>query len=207
MAMKKKFLGLAMAAMVALPASSVYAANNTTKILLDSNTNTPQTHSIPVDGTIYTSSNQLPAGKIEVELPTAMAFSVNADSSVVGADYDITNKSDKKVKISVSKFVKKSGDITIKKESEIAADASSNTLDRSNVALQLIGEKKNKVDLGEVSKSGTEKELTTLAAKSTESISLVGQAGKGTSSSGGLGKDVDQYGGSGEFTLSFKISK
>ncbi|MDY3000892.1 MAG: hypothetical protein SOR73_04400 [Romboutsia timonensis] len=205
MAMKKKFLGLAMAAMVALPASSVYAANNTTKILLDSNTNTPQTHSIPVDGTIYTSSNQLPAGKIEVELPTAMAFSVNADSSVVGADYDITNKSDKEVKISVSKFVKKSGDITIKTENDIASDVSK-LLDRSNVALQLIGEKKNKVDLGEVSTSGTEKELTTLAAKSRESISLVGQAGKGTSGSG-TGKDVDQYGGSGEFTLSFKIAK
>ena len=30
MAMKKKFLGLAMAAMVALPASSAYAANNNT---------------------------------------------------------------------------------------------------------------------------------------------------------------------------------
>lgn len=205
MAMKKKFLGLAMAAMVALPASSVYAANNTTKILLDSNTNTPQTHSIPVDGTIYTSSNQLPAGKIEVELPTAMAFSVSANSSVVGVDYDITNKSDTQVKISVSKFVKKSGDITIKTENDIATDAS-NLLDRSNVALQLIGEKNNKVDLGEVSKDGKEKKLTTLAAKSTESISLVGQAGKGTSN-GGSGKNVNQNGGSGEFTLSFKISK
>ena len=32
MAMKKKFLGLAMAAMVALPAGSVYAARNNTII-------------------------------------------------------------------------------------------------------------------------------------------------------------------------------
>ena len=53
MAMKKKFLGLAMAAAIALPASSAYAANNT----LTGNSNDKLKQSVTVTGVVNKNDN------------------------------------------------------------------------------------------------------------------------------------------------------
>ena len=81
MAMKKKFLGLAMAAMVALPATSVYA--NTTKEgygTVEFDDKRTHSHSVKVTGEVKTADGTAAAGKITVELPTAMAFMVDENS-------------------------------------------------------------------------------------------------------------------------------
>ena len=96
MAMKKKFLGLAMAAMVAMPATGVYA--NTTTKLGDPTTrvedeNSTFTHSVAVSGAVKKSDGSAAAGKITVELPTTMAFTVDEKSDFIGATYNVDNKS------------------------------------------------------------------------------------------------------------------
>ena len=91
MAMKKKFLGLAMAAAIALPASSAYAANNDTTLIFDDTDS--RNHQVKVTGSITKDDGAAPAGKIQVELPTTMSFTVNQNGNFKSADYIVNNKS------------------------------------------------------------------------------------------------------------------
>ena len=85
MAMKKKFLGLALAA------TSVYAANDTQSIEMGKNDTKNVT--VPVSGTIRNKQGQAPEGRIEVELPTKMAFTVDQDGNLPSTTYTVQNKS------------------------------------------------------------------------------------------------------------------
>ena len=62
MAIKKKFLCLAMAAAIALPASSAYAANNT----LTGNSNDKLKQSVTVTGVVNKNDNASPNGTLTV---------------------------------------------------------------------------------------------------------------------------------------------
>ena len=82
MAMKKKFLGLAMAAAIALPATSAYAApvviedatKGTKTLQMDINETSDVT--VPVTGSVTDKNGNLPQ-RIEVVLPSKMAFTVD----------------------------------------------------------------------------------------------------------------------------------
>lgn len=214
MAMKKKFLGLAMAAMVAMPATGVYAAQDTiettngdTKTIeaVDPANNSIGT-TVDVNGQVLNSENK--SGKIQVEIPTAMAFTVKANSTIDGPEYNVRNLGSDSINISVSAFERVAGsDINIKTKEEIENDESTQELTRNNVSLILNGDingNKTKVDLGKIAQGtpNATNALGTIAAGKTQKITLTGTAGKKADEDG-----IDKNGTNGSFKLSFKITK
>lgn len=203
MAMKKKFLGLALAAAVALPATSAYAA----PIIMGENES--QNHEVRVDGTVLGKKGEVPSGKISVELPTAMQFTVHEDSTLTAANYTVNNTGSVPVQVSVSSFNKTNGSITVKKKTELQGSESS--LDRSNIYLELngnVGGETKIIDLGNLSEE-RDKRILTVGAQTDGVITLTGAAGKQAvvESSGGNPDGVDKNGASGEFSLIFRIQK
>ncbi len=101
MTMKKRFLGLALAAMVAVPATTAYAAESETITFDDTKTHTQK---VKVSGSVNKGDGTAPAGRIEVVLPTALSFSVDKNGKFHGADYEVTNNSSVPVVVSVQEF-------------------------------------------------------------------------------------------------------
>jgi hypothetical protein len=222
MAMKKKFLGLALAAAVALPATSVYAAPNVTEVddkkVLNMEATDTGNVTVPVTGTVKKSDGSLPEGKIEVELPTAMAFIVDQNGGVTETEYTISNNSKNvDIKLSVDSFTggfsgsDGSGDgIKIMTEDALTED-NKNQHYRNQVSLTLT--KTNGVDtldLGNVNKlTETEKVLGKIDAGTHTKLKLKGRAGSKASTGASLpaGTDVDTKGAQQEFSLVFSIKK
>ena len=156
MAMKKKFLGLALAAAVALPATGVYA--DTT---IGGNQNDTFTHNVTVSGTVANKEGIAPEGKIEVELPTAMTFRVDQDGNFKGSDFKVQNKSKVGIDVFVDEFrTNAGGNITVKKKEEL--ERGKTTLNRSNVYLELtgnVGGEKQTIDLAKVSETEMGKDV------------------------------------------------
>lgn len=211
MAMKKKFLGLALAAAVALPATSVYAAEGYQTI--QGEDNATLNHPVKVTGEVKTADGSAAAGKIEVELPTTMAFAVDQNSQLRGASYNVSNRSGCDIDVFVSSFSKTKGDITVKPMTEMDNKSKLEALDRSNVALQLTGTAKGEqktVDLGKMMTTGTEEKVLNIAKNSSETMTLSGVAGKMKAvdpSNSETPTGVDKNGASADFTLVFKIKK
>lgn len=209
MAMKKKFLGLALAAAVALPATGVYAngttSNGATHNLIQSES--PQDQSvattIPVNGEVLNSENK--SGKIQVEIPTAMAFAVKSDSKIEGTQYEVRNLGADSIDISVASFTKSTGNIDIHTETEISDDTEGSKYTRKDVSLILNGSASgvNKsVDLGKINKGQMDdNQVATIPANSNQTITLTGTAGRKSD------KNLDDSGTDGSFNLSFRISK
>lgn len=216
MAMKKKFLGLALATMVALPATGVYAAETASQnvgyknVESDRANDTETSTTIDVNGEVLNANNQ--SGKIQVEIPTAMAFTVRANSTVDGPNYKVTNLGSNSIDISVSSFEPDAGsNIFIKTAEEIKQDTttasgvtSNARFTRNYVSLTLNGSGGKEVDLGAVNQgvASTNKKLATIAPSDVETITLTGTAGIKPDESG-----IDKTGTNGSFKLAFKITK
>ena len=205
MAMKKKFLGLALATMVAMPATGVYAAGNT-QTITGTDTSTLN-HTVPVTGSVTKSDGTAAEGQITVELPTAMAFAVNEKGKFSGATYEVSNQSGCGIDISVSQFVETKSGLTLKTADDLNREKT--TLDRSNVSLVLQGSDngaQKKVDLAKIA-NGTindeaERKVLNVAAGTQASMALTGMAGTAEAADG-----VDKTGATGEFNLVFSIKK
>ena len=207
MAMKKKFLGLALAAAVALPATGVYADT------IGGNQNDTFTHNVTVTGTVANKEGIAPEGKIEVELPTAMTFRVDQDGTFQGSDFRVENKSKVGIGVFVDEFrTNAGGNITVKKKNEVVGHESN--LDRSNVYLELsgnVGGQTQTVDLAKVSELSDEnnRKILNVSGGNTGLIQL--QGGAGTAFDTGSSKEnpqgIDETGASGDFTLIYKIKK
>lgn len=209
MAMKKKFLGLALATMVAMPATGVYAAGNT-QTITGKDTST-LTHTIPVTGSVTKSDGTAAAGQITVELPTAMAFAVNENGEFSGATYDVSNQSGCGIDIFVSQFAETKSGITLKTEDDLSTPEKRVNFDRSNVSLVLKGSdsdgSQKKVDLAKIANGTTTdesaKKVLNIGSGSQGSMALTGTAGTKKPSD----SNVDQNGATGEFNLVFSIKK
>lgn len=214
MAMKKKFLGLAMAAMVALPATSVYAANDTQSVEMGKNDT--QNVTVPISGTIRNHQGQAPEGRIEVELPTKMAFTVDQDGNLPSTTYTIQNRSqDVSIDVSVASFsggstataggsdgikLHQSGTVTGHREDKY----------RNEIELKLTNAKDSSknIDLGNFkSLNESQRLLATVASGETNSIVLSGVAGKKTSNDVSGDSTVDSKGATEDFNLVFSIKK
>ena len=198
--MKKKFLGLAMAAMVALPASSAYAANNNT---LTGNLNDTLTQEVKVSGSVKNNQGVAPAGKIEVELPTTMSFTVDQTGHFEGVNYQVRNNSAVGISVAVSDFRETNNDpdngIVLKQHSENISQ-----LPRNNVKLALVGNNGH-IDLADKSAISRKTPILNVDPNAaTGTIQLLGDAGKSTSDSG---SKVETNGVDEEFTLVFEIKK
>ena len=203
MAMKKKFLGLAMAAMVALPATSVYAAGEN-NIISGVDTQT-YTQSVTVTGEVKSSQGTVAQGRLEVILPTSLAFSVDQEGNFTNVDYSVTNNSPCAITVGVQQFSETN---TKTDEGIVVKDASTNMSDlpRNNVQMALVGDNGNTgskryVDLGaeDTQNLAQPKEILDVPSNQTKVIKLLGNAGKD--------KSTVQNGTTETFTVVFAVKK
>ena len=206
MAMKKKFLGLALAAAVALPATGVYADT------IGGNQNDTFTHNVTVTGTVANKKGIAPEGKIEVELPTAMTFRVDQDGTFQGSDFRVENKSKVGIDVFVDEFRTNNGNITVKKKTDLVGQETN--FDRSNVYLELSGNDSGQtktVDLAKVSElqNENERKILNVSGGNTGLIQLQGGAGNKAADGSSVSdpQGIDKDGASGDFTLIYKIKK
>ena len=199
MAMKKKFLGLAMAAMVALPAAA-YADT------FQWNEGETKDVEVTVSGSVKSNTGIAPQGKLEVELPVSMDFSVDKNGTFTGTSYNVTNRSQSKVAVSVANFTEENtqGGITILSTSE---KGTIDSKERDNVIMALIGDNNKYIDLGNFDKAvDSAKELLVVDKNNgVGTIQLAGVAGKQAITTKG---NVDDTTGVAEtFKLVFQIKK
>ena len=199
MAMKKKFLGLAMAAMVALPAAA-YADT------VQWNEGDTKDVEVTVSGSVKSNTGIAPQGKLEVELPVSMDFSVDKNGTFTGTSYNVTNRSQSKVAVSVANFTEENtqGGITILSTSE---KGTIDSKERDNVIMALIGDNNKYIDLGNFDKAvDSAKELLVVDKNNgVGTIQLAGVAGKQAITTKG---NVDDTTGVAEtFKLVFQIKK
>lgn len=208
MAMKKKFLGLALATMVAMPATGVYAFNANGDTLTGNDTET-MTQNVTVTGEVKSNQGTVAAGRLEVVLPTSMAFSVDQNGNFTNVDYSVTNNSPSAITVGVQQFsetnTKTDEGIVLKNK-----DTDMSVLARNNVQMALVGDNgdtgsKRYVDLGDASTQSlaTPKEILDVPSNQTKVIQLLGNAGKN--------KDLDsatvQKGTTETFTVVFAVKK
>ena len=173
---------------------SRYSKSSASTIVIENDTHT-LSHNVTVNGKVSKSDGGVPSGKIEVELPTAMAFIVDEKGRFISGVYTVSNKSSVPISISVSQFISPNinGAITIKPIGEDIGN-----LDRSNLHLALVGNN-GYVDLSNV--NTTSNEILRVEPSSSNILQLRGESGKGSKS------NVDINGAREEFTLVFKIKK
>ena len=111
---------------------SISQSSSSTNI--SGNYNETLNHTITINGTVTKANGNLP-DRIEVELPTAMAFSVDQDGKLSAGVYNIKNNSNVAVSISVAAFRDSNsyGGITI-----IPKEQTLEKLDRSNYPNKII---------------------------------------------------------------------
>lgn len=208
MAMKKRFLGLAMAAMVALPATSVYAWDKNGDTL-SGNESDIMTQDVTVTGEVKSSDGTVAEGRLEVILPTSMAFSIDQKGNFTNVDYKVTNNSPTAISVGIQQFRETiaNGGIILKDKNETSNMAS---LPRNNVQMALVGDNggdsnKRYVDLGasETQNLTETKPLIDVKPKQTGIIQLLGNAGKSTSGE----TDELQKGMTEKFTVVFEVKK
>lgn len=216
MAMKKKFLGLALATMVAMPATGVYAAGTTQDTqTIESENNNVQ---VAVTGSVTTKTGQKPE-KIEVVLPSKLAFTVNEAGHFDAADFDIVNNSTNvDIDVAVANFTggrtltNGSGDgIQVLSKNNFDTKKASGELYRNQIKLSLskIGST-DTVDLGDYKNLTTDaKKIGTIASGQTARLTLDGDAGTKVVDEGdkAAGTDVDSKGAQEKFNLVFSIAK
>ena len=206
MAMKKRFLGLAMAAMVAMPASSAYAWTANGDTLTGNNTET-MTQNVTVTGDIKSSQGTVAQGRLEVILPTSMAFSIDQKGNFTNVDYKVANNSSEAISVGVQQFrkTKTTGGMTLKNKDTSDMD----NLTRDNVQMALVGDNSGGttryVDLGDPATQNLQstKPLIDVESKHTGIIQLLGKAGKNTSSE----TTELQNGITEQFTIVFEVKK
>lgn len=148
-----------------------------------------------INGTINDANGNPPEGRLEVELPSAMSFTVDEKGNFISAsNYDIYNKSSCPIEVSVIGFAeeKSTDGITVQQRQVTDQDA------RNVMNLKLRGNQ------GEVQLySGTQLKsvLAEVSPKSRIAISLDGRAGKGAN------QDVDANGVTENFTVKFNVRK
>lgn len=210
MAMKKKFLGLAMAAMVAMPASSAYAwtASADGDTLTGNNTET-MTQNVTVTGDIKSSQGTVAQGRLEVILPTTMAFSIDQSGNFTNVNYKVTNNSPEAISVGVQQFrkTKTTGGMILKNKD--TSDSDMDNLTRDNVQMALVGDNNGGttryVDLGnsETQNLQTTKPLIDVESKQTGIIQLLGKAGKKTTDE----PETLRNGITEQFTIVFEVKK
>lgn len=153
------------------------------------------TQNVKVTGTVRKKDGSAPDGKIEVELPTTMSFSVDQKGNFSAGEFKVTNHSSTDIQVSVLGFMDltPNSGISVKPIGEEMSN-----LDRSNLNLALLGNT-GYVDLG--SKIDSEKVILEVLPSGSGFISLLGQSGKS------IGENVDANGANDQFNLVFNIKK
>ena len=191
--MKKKLLSLLMAG--AVVAGSTVQAFAQTYNVLDTDTINAQ---VKVTGQVTDNQGNAPAGRLEVEVPTALSFTVDNQGRLTAGNFTITNRSQADVDVKVGSFKEtiKNGGITLHNN----ITNFDTTYDRSNVCLVLRGSGQDVILMDGMQ----EQQLETIKGGQTATIQVLGAAGtqQATQNTG-----VDTNGANETFDLVFKISK
>lgn len=150
---------------------------------------------ITMVGSVSTDTGTAPDGRIEVELPTTMSFTVDkAGIFTTASNYKIINRSNCKIAVSVTGFSESRPADGIFIQENIVQDNDS----RNKVNLNLSG---NITDINLHSGIKNEVKIADIEPASHRMLTLSGKAGKSTSST------VDDKGISENFVITFKINK
>ena len=189
--MKKKLLSLLMAGAVVAGTTMPAQAQTYTENAADT-----IEANVTVSGTIRDSKGNAPAGKIQVEVPTKLSFTIDQNGKFTAGQYSIKNSGSEAVQVLVGDFTEAdpNGGITLKGHSETMSN-----FDRSNIQLALVGNE-GYVDLAAVN---PDTEISRIDGGDSDNIQLLGAAGDNLSSNSA----VDQHGESEDFELVFKIKK
>lgn len=154
------------------------------------------TQKVEMTGIVSKSDGSLPEGRLQVEIPTSMSFTVDQNGNFSAPNYTVRNYSSVPISVYLSDFreTKPNGGINVKM---IKDDL--NSEDRSNVHLALVGNGDKYIDLGE--EINNPKEILTVQPSSSNIIQLLGESGKNSS------ENIDKSGISEEFNLLFTIKK
>lgn len=150
---------------------------------------------ITFKGTVSDANGNSPQGRLEVELPTALIFSVDQAGNFIGpSNLPISNRSSCPIEVSVVGFRegKINSGISVKKDDISYSDP------RHNINLDITG------SLGSVrlyDSSNLNQKVLEIPSKSTLGITFSGVAGKGSS------QEADTNGVSEDFTVQFRINK
>ena len=200
MSMKKKFLALALAGAVAMPV----VANAST--VLSGPEDNPLEQNVSITGSIDSADGLAPQGTLQVEVPTAMAFSVNKAGVFQAADnYDIVNNSKTAIKVDVTEFreTQPSTGVTVVSKSTLQNNQAQHN--RATVALTLRGDAA--VELVESGFSETPL-FNKIDAGKSKTITLEGIAGtKVTGAGSSQQEDPVKDGTSEQLIVKFRISK
>lgn len=211
MAMKKKFLGLAMAAMVAMPATSVHAFNANGDTLTGNDTET-MTQDVTVTGEVKSNQGTVAQGRLEVVLPTSMAFSVDQEGNFTNVNYSVTNNSQCPITVGVQQFseTNRKDDEGIVLKDTLQTPETMATLPRNNVQMALVGDNgsgatRRYVDLGaaDTQNLAQPKDILDVPSNQTKAIQLLGNAGKNKSQD----SEKVQNGTTETFTVVFAVKK
>ena len=195
--MKKKLLSLLMAgAVVAGSTVPAFAQNQTVGGLDSSEVNA----NVTVTGMVDNAQGVAPAGKIQVEVPTALSFTVDNQGRLTAASFTVTNKSQSGINLSVGSFQESKRGIADPGITLHNNITSFNSLDRSNVVLVLRHGSTDVI----LEHDMPETKLATIAGNTSENIQVLGTAGKDTSNKSSV---VETTGVDETFDLVFKITK
>lgn len=200
MAMKKKFLGLAMAAMVALPAAA-YADT------AQWNEGETKDVNVTVSGSVKSNTGIAPQGKLEVELPVSMDFSVDQNGTFSGTSYKVTNRSQHDVAVSVADFKETNKQGGIKLLGTSALSDLNSTGKRNEVIMALVGDGNEYVDLGAFNKT-TDSQKNLLVVPKNNGVGTIRLEGiAGTEDMDTVGNVSNNTGVAETFELVFQIKK
>lgn len=208
MSMKKKFLALALAGVVSMPV----VANASTNVNNFQGENTkPLDAEMTIKGSVDNAQGQAPAGKLQVELPTSVSFTVDQAGTFQSAStFKITNKGTDPIDVKVEQFTdSRTGGISVVKRN-VVGGANRNQKNRATVSILLNGNTGSSVDLADVM-AGTPADLVSdLAGGDSINIGIDGLAGTKAESSSvdsTTTASLDAAGTSEDFTLRFVVRK
>ena len=190
--MKKKLLSLLMAGAV-VAGSSVQAFADVYSAIDTDTINAP----VRVTGQVHNANGVAPSGRLDVEVPTALSFTVNQNGKLSAAGFDIKNNSKDAINVKVGSFKETNigGGIELH-DDVVGFDA----MDRSNVCLVLRSDSNDVI----LQHGINDQELQIIQGGDTARIQVLGDAGKDTKNTQ---SDVEVNGVSETFDLVFKITK
>ena len=202
--MKKKLLSLVLAgAMVASTSVSAFA-----KTINDSDAKDVETE-VSITGKVSNESGDTPAGNFNITIPTAASFTVSKNKDVISMPITIQNNGDQSIDV----YAKEFRDMTPAADAQITVveETTLESKDRTNVSLNITGNKKTLFLKSEESGNGIYKEaaLTNNAAGEELKIANIpGNQDGDITISGKAGKTGTVTNAvSDKFTLVLKIKK
>lgn len=168
-----------------------------------------KTHQIQITGSIADYNGNFPPSTIQVVVPTTANFTVNKYGDFISSSINITNNGNESIDIIVQKFIDTNGNSGIKVQGE--DEINKNVLSRSNVSLNINGDRGTAYLGSDNSKSGVYSDpnlinntndgilVSTIYGGSTGKLTLNGEASKGSEAIDNPIQD--------RFTLILKIKK